>query len=94
MTATLVRTIAQYANENQFNEILLTEQDLVHGGSQSTELLHGAAKFFLRKDRGGIHGKLPDFRGFWEKDRAFVRFLHELMPCIQRGCKQKDSGTC
>ena len=64
---------SQYANENQFNEILLTEQDLVHGGSQSTELLHGAAKFFLREDRGGIHGKLPDFRGFWEKDRAFVR---------------------
>lgn len=43
---------SQYANENQFNEILLTEQDLVHGGSQSTELLHGAAKFFLREDRG------------------------------------------
>lgn len=83
---------SQYANENQFNEILLTEQDLVHGGSQSTELLYGAAKFFLREDRGGIHGKLPDFRGFWEKTGHLLDFFMNLCHASRGAASGKIEG--
>lgn len=57
----------QHADEDEFNEVFLAEQHLVHGGGQGVKLSYGMAEFFLGERGEGIHGELPDDRGFLEK---------------------------
>ena len=53
----------QNAGEDEFNEIFLAEQNLVHGGGQGVKLLHGSAEFFLRERGRSVHRGQPGGRG-------------------------------
>lgn len=64
----------QNAGEDEFNEIFLAEQNLVHGGGQGVKLLHGSAEFFLRERGRSVHRVNPAAVEPWATAAGVVGF--------------------